>query len=108
MADYVLNLDSIANVAVRRDYEAGPHVVLAEVERDALVAEVRRLRVVVDAWENTAADCAAARRRLRGLLARAIEHIDPNDSHEDYLLLVECQAAIGGELEQVTTTTEDR
>lgn len=34
------------------------------------------------------------RDHLRVLLARALEHIDPNDSDEDYRLLLECQAAV--------------
>ena len=33
--------------------------------------------------------------RLRGLLARALPWIDPNDSHEDYLLTVEIRKALG-------------
>ena len=33
--------------------------------------------------------------RLRGLLARALPWIDPNDSHEDYLLTVEIREALG-------------
>lgn len=32
---------------------------------------------------------------LRALLARALDHIDPNDDHEDYLLLLECEKAVG-------------
>ena len=33
--------------------------------------------------------------RLRGLLARALPWIDPNDRHEDYLLTVEIRKALG-------------
>ena len=32
--------------------------------------------------------------QLRALLARVIDHIDPNDRHEDFLLLVECEDAL--------------
>lgn len=46
----------------------------------ALVVEVRHLR--------------AANDDLRGLLARALPWIDPNDSHDDYLLVVECEEAL--------------
>lgn len=49
MAEYVLNVDSIAAVPVEQgDYDLGPHVTLAEVERDALVADLRRLRAIED------------------------------------------------------------
>lgn len=33
--------------------------------------------------------------RLRDLLAKALPWIDPNDSHEDYLLTVEIREALG-------------
>lgn len=51
---YELNLDSIANIAVQWDEDQGLHVVLAEVERDALVAEVRRLRRALDSVQPLA------------------------------------------------------
>lgn len=35
-------------------------------------------------------------RRLRGLLARCVDHIDPNDSDAAYRLLVECEEASRG------------
>ena len=35
-------------------------------------------------------------RRLRALLARCVDHIDPNDSDDAYRLLVECEEASRG------------
>lgn len=46
-------------------------------------------------WEER--DKATAEvRRLRDLLARAIPHIDPNDSDDAHRLLVECEEATRG------------
>ena len=35
-------------------------------------------------------------RRLRSLLARCVDHIDPNDSDDAFRLLVECEEASRG------------
>lgn len=68
----------------------GPAVAL-----DRLRDEVDDLRTAADiASINAKADDALIR-RLRGLLARALPWIDPNDSHEDYLLTVEIRKALG-------------
>lgn len=45
-------------------------------------------------WEERD-EAVVENRRLRGLLARALPWIDPNDSHEDYLLTVEIREALG-------------
>lgn len=41
-------------------------------------------------------DLVAEVRRLRVLLARCVDHIDPNDSDDAYRLLVECEEASRG------------
>jgi len=41
-------------------------------------------------------DLVAEVRRLRALLARCVDHIDPNDSDDAYRLLVECEEASRG------------
>ena len=41
-------------------------------------------------------DAVSEVRRLRGLLARCVDHIDPNDSDAAYRLLVECEEASRG------------
>lgn len=74
MAD--LDLDAIAAIETEWDgYADDAWVTLTVPERDALVAEVRR---------------------LRALLARCVDHIDPNDSDDAYRLLVECEEASRG------------
>lgn len=74
----------------------------------SLGVEVRRLRAALDVgdarepgWtlhdEMAATDRLADDvRRLRGLLARALPHIDPNDSDDAHRLLVECEEATRG------------
>lgn len=67
-------------------------------------AEVDRLRAALEAASAHAVEASdyadrykAENDRLRALLAKALPWIDPNDSHEDYLLTVAIREALGEE-----------
>lgn len=47
------------------------------------------------AWDSGIARLCDEVDRLRDLLAKALPWIDPNDSHEDYLLTVQIREALG-------------
>ncbi len=70
----------------------------------ALCDEVDRLRAALEAASAHAVEASdyadrykAENDRLRDLLAKALPWIDPNDSHEDYLLTVAIREALGEE-----------
>ena len=99
LRDVLVDIAAAVPAAHRNDGRDVPERIrdgaAAEAEVDRLRAENGRLRATESRFRAQNSALRDQLAPLRDLLAKALPWIDPNDSHEDYLLTVEIRQAIG-------------